>query len=356
MRSPGNFLKIAALWAVVALAHGQATDPAATSTTATSSAAMASPAPLQLPPERRWRLGAAFGYGERTNPLIQSDDIPVIVDLDIAWFGKRWFFDNGDVGFTLFDRRAVDHQPGGARQQRSRVLRQDQHRYVNFAYAGRAASSSSLDPDTGALHRRSRSKSKPPIATTPSSSASRSLIDGDWGAATLRAFHDVSGTHGGYELSAYYSRRWIAGRFSLSPIGGRLLQERRAQRLLLGRARGRSQRSRCPNITRAAGSASKLACSLTTTSPQSAPRAVGQLRTAGGRRRREPARRGRLRVRPISPGSPGRSDRCQDSRRWLARVLPRGLPSGGRCRRAGGAAHREAPAVRPRPRRHASAR
>ena len=46
------------------------------------------------------------------------------------------------------------------------------------------------------------------------------LIDGDWGAATLRAFHDVSGTHGGYELSAYYSWRWITGRLSFAPTVG----------------------------------------------------------------------------------------------------------------------------------------
>ena len=37
----------------------------------------------------------------RTNPLIQSEDIPVFVDVDVAWFGKRWFFDNGDLGFDL---------------------------------------------------------------------------------------------------------------------------------------------------------------------------------------------------------------------------------------------------------------
>ncbi len=123
MPSPGNFLKIAALWTAVSVAHAQATDPDVPGTTATT----ASPAPLQLPPERRWRLGAAFGYGERTNPLIQSEDIPVIVDLDIAWFGKRWFFDNGDIGFTHARSPAIHHQPGGATQQRSRVLRQDQH-------------------------------------------------------------------------------------------------------------------------------------------------------------------------------------------------------------------------------------
>ena len=51
--------------------------------------------------ESRWRLGAALGYGVRTNPLLQSDDIPIIVDFDIAWFGDHWFFDNGDLGLTF---------------------------------------------------------------------------------------------------------------------------------------------------------------------------------------------------------------------------------------------------------------
>ena len=57
--------------------------------------------------ESRWRLGAALGYGQRTNPLIQSDDIPIVVDLDIAWFGDHFFFDNGDLGLTFADNDAV---------------------------------------------------------------------------------------------------------------------------------------------------------------------------------------------------------------------------------------------------------
>src|SRR6186997_47796 len=98
-----NILKIAALWSVVALAHGQTADPAGNAATTTSPSATA-----QLPaPESHWRLGAAFGYGQRTNPLIQSEDIPVLVDLDIAWFGKRWFFDNFDLGYELFDREHI---------------------------------------------------------------------------------------------------------------------------------------------------------------------------------------------------------------------------------------------------------
>ena len=48
--------------------------------------------------ESPWRLGVAMGYGERSNPLINSDDLPIILDLDIAYFGKYFFFDNGDLG------------------------------------------------------------------------------------------------------------------------------------------------------------------------------------------------------------------------------------------------------------------
>src|SRR4029079_18906439 len=90
MRAHQNLLKIAALWSLAAMACGQA--------------AGTGPAPGTA--EKSWRLGAAFGYGARTNPLIQSDDIPVLVDLDVAWFGKRWVFDNGDLGFELLDRPA----------------------------------------------------------------------------------------------------------------------------------------------------------------------------------------------------------------------------------------------------------
>src|SRR5690349_18424651 len=88
--TPENLLKLLAFWALAPLALADAA---------------ASPAAAG-PSESHWRLGAAFGYGERTNPLIQSEKIPVLVDLDVAWFGKRWFFDNGDVGFSVLDRPA----------------------------------------------------------------------------------------------------------------------------------------------------------------------------------------------------------------------------------------------------------
>jgi outer membrane protein len=203
----------AALWGLYSLAHGQETSPGATAT-----APPAAPMPATVR-ESHWRLGAALGYGNRTNPLIQSEDIPVIVDLDIAWFGKRWFFDNGDVGFTLFDdSRSTTSLV--ARLNDDRIFfGKTNTRYVNFAYSGNGLTEplppSATDDPTP----------EPVAVVVPDRDYAvevgvESLIDGEWGAATLRAFHDVSGTHGGYQLSADVSRRWTRGRLSFAPTIG----------------------------------------------------------------------------------------------------------------------------------------
>src|SRR5688572_8580079 len=142
MRAFRNVLKIAALCTVAGLAFGQAGSP--------PTGSVATPPTAPAPGESRWRLGAAFGYGQRSNPLIQSDDIPVLVDLDIAWFGKRWFFDNGDVGLTVLDR------PNSTTSMVARVnsdrvfFGKTDTRYVNFAYRGNGMTSAIIDQDTGA--------------------------------------------------------------------------------------------------------------------------------------------------------------------------------------------------------------
>lgn len=224
IRLPGNVLKIAALCGLGSLAHAQADAPDAAANAAVSAP---TPAASQAPPrERSWRIGAAFGYGERTNPLIQSDDIPVLVDVDIAWFGKRWFFDNGDLGYTLFDRPSATTSLV-ARVNDDRVFfGKTNTRYVNFAYAGNGfttalppapasgggGSDSPLSPEPVEV--------KPPDRDYAIEAGVESLLDGDWGSAELRAFHDVSGTHGGYELSAHYLWRWTTGRLSVAPTVG----------------------------------------------------------------------------------------------------------------------------------------
>ncbi len=186
-------------------------------TDATPPAPVAAP-PVVLPPERNWRFGLAAGYGSRTNPLIQSDDIPVIVDVDLAWFGKRWFFDNGDVGFSVIDN---DHFTTNliARVNSDRAFfSRTNTKYVTFMQLSGNVQAPAFDITGSPLV--TPEPLKPPKRDYAIEAGIETLLDGDWGAATLRAFHDVSGTHDGYEISVAYDYRITRGRFSFSPSLG----------------------------------------------------------------------------------------------------------------------------------------
>jgi outer membrane protein len=214
IRNSGWFSLACGLLALAATARAAEPAPQALASTP----APAATPPAVLPPERHWRLGLAAGYGQRSNPLIQSDDIPVIVDVDLAWFGKRWFFDNGDLGFTLHD---------GDRFTTSLVARVNSDRaffsktntkYVTFTYLGGGSLTPALD-----------SQGEPLVVPVPVEPPERSyaielgvetLVDGSWGAATFRAFHDVSKAHEGYEISASYDYRITRGRLSIAPTLG----------------------------------------------------------------------------------------------------------------------------------------
>jgi MipA family protein len=192
--------------------------PVARADDASTPAATPSPAPLHLPPERSWRLGLALGYGSRTNPLIQSKDIPVLVDVDIAWFGKRWFFDNGDLGFTALDNRFFTANLVARVNSDRTFFSKTNTKYVTFAYAGYGLTSD-LSPSTGRPIEEP-TPIKPPRRDYAVEAGVEVLFAGDWGNATLHAFHDASDTHDGYEVSADYSRRWTFGRLSISPSVG----------------------------------------------------------------------------------------------------------------------------------------
>jgi hypothetical protein len=118
--------------------------------------------------ESPWRLGVAMGYGERSNPLLNSDDLPIILDLDIAYFGEHFFFDNGDVGLTF-----ADNDVGQALETPAEIIVPDRD------YAAEAGV--------------------------------EFLSDGRWGFVQVNAFHDISGTHDGYEFDVDYGIGFRAG-------------------------------------------------------------------------------------------------------------------------------------------------
>jgi outer membrane protein len=201
MRTPlTTLLKALALWGLAASVWAGAT-------------------PGAEPPERHWRLGVALGYGERTNPLIQSDPIPVLVDLDVAWFGKRWFFDNGDVGFALLDRPAFTMNLVARVNTDRAFFSKTNTKYINFTYLASGDTTSLVG--TGNLPPgEQRVAFKPPERDYAIEAGFETLFDGEWGAATLRAFRDVSGTHDGFEIGADYDYRLTRGRWSIAPSLG----------------------------------------------------------------------------------------------------------------------------------------
>jgi len=202
--SPPNLLKALSLWALASVALADAA-PA--------------PGAVVEPPERHWRLGLAFGYGERTNPLIQSDEIPVLVDVDIAWFGKRWFFDNGDVGFALLDRPAFTLNAVARVNTDRAFFAKTNTRYINFQYLT-AGATGDFAPAAGTPPPTEPQAFKPPERDYAIETGLEAMFDGDWGAATLHGFRDVSGTHDGFEIGADYDWRYTRGRFSIAPSVG----------------------------------------------------------------------------------------------------------------------------------------
>lgn len=51
-----------------------------------------------------WEFQVAIGAGVRTNPVATADDIPLVLIPQVTYYGKRFFLDNLDLGYTLIDR------------------------------------------------------------------------------------------------------------------------------------------------------------------------------------------------------------------------------------------------------------
>lgn len=154
--------------------------------------------------ESPWEIGVALGYGERTNPLIQSDDIDIFVDIDIAWFGKRWFFDNGDVGYTLRNSdRFTLNIIGRVNSDRVFFSKTDTENVSIFSFGTEMVEPIEVPDRDYAFE-----------------IGAELLTDGDWGALQLAVHRDVSDRHGGYEVYASYGRPVRRNRWYFEPSFG----------------------------------------------------------------------------------------------------------------------------------------
>jgi outer membrane protein len=54
-----------------------------------------------------WNFSVGLGAGARTNPLVGSKTIPLVVVPQFSYYGKRFFIDDLDLGFTLADNDGI---------------------------------------------------------------------------------------------------------------------------------------------------------------------------------------------------------------------------------------------------------
>jgi len=51
----------------------------------------------------KWNFSLALGAGVRSNPLVRGHDLPLVVVPQFSYYGKRFYLDNLDAGFTVVD-------------------------------------------------------------------------------------------------------------------------------------------------------------------------------------------------------------------------------------------------------------
>lgn len=54
----------------------------------------------------KWQVGVGLGLGLRTNPLVDSKGIPIVILPQVSYYGKKAFLDNLVLGWTFLDNRS----------------------------------------------------------------------------------------------------------------------------------------------------------------------------------------------------------------------------------------------------------
>ncbi|MEP7246215.1 MAG: MipA/OmpV family protein [Gammaproteobacteria bacterium] len=140
----------------------------------------------------KWEISAAFGVGQRSNPVLGKSDIPLIVIPHISYYGKRFFLENLELGFTLHegDTSALNliATPG---YDRVFFYRND---LQNIFIAG-AASMPTLAPTSDLAQAFPVGKRRTTYLAGPEWTFNYGPVTGQ-----LDALREVTGVHDGYEV------------------------------------------------------------------------------------------------------------------------------------------------------------
>jgi len=155
-----------------------------------------------------WDLGLAVGYGKRSNPLINSDDIKQYWLVDIAYYSDRWFFDNGDLGLVVSSARDISlNVIVGVNSDRVYFS----HMNENFLF---------LENDSV-----SSAEPLPDFVEAPDRDYAvemglELIVDKPWGRFQSQLNGDISNTHEGMELWMDYSYDFLIQRWYIQTSAG----------------------------------------------------------------------------------------------------------------------------------------
>ena len=159
-----------------------------------------------------WHLGLALGIGHRTNPLISARNVPLYVIPSIAYYSERFYFDNGDLGYTLqeSDNFAINLTTF-YNNDRGFFSRSDPSNIFAVSANGTFATNRELSP-APEIEYESRRLSI--------FAGAEALWFSDYGTFSIAAGYDLLAIHHGSEVRAQWSRAWQYGNWSANLAAG----------------------------------------------------------------------------------------------------------------------------------------
>lgn len=165
-----------------------------------------------------WNISLSLGAGRRTNPVDGNPDIPLLVIPQVSYYGKRFFLENLELGFTLHESDAntlsLIAAPG---YDRVFFYRNDLQNYFVSGGALGMVSTPQYNVDKHQL-----AESEYPIRARRTTY----LIGPEWTfnygrvVGQVDALYEVTGRHQGYEVRAALAAPLVQSEDSLTASAG----------------------------------------------------------------------------------------------------------------------------------------
>lgn len=172
-----------------------------------------------------WQLGIALGIGIKTNPLVDGDDIPLVILPDIAWYAEQAYFDNGELGYQWLNQPKFAFETFLQLDQEramfsflhpTNILIPTENSALNWPNQD-LQNSSDIDLSPENLPNSQLSLSIDEIASRKWSinggiRGHYFLSNGEW---QFTFQHDISSVHKGHQIGFDYNHRWSWRRYRL---------------------------------------------------------------------------------------------------------------------------------------------